>query len=160
MQNPLCPVFCLIVEGSPIIGLDLADALDASGYYVAGPFTSDRRAYEWLAQFTPDVAVVDLDVSDGRCVTVIHELQARAIPFIIYSAWPSDGHLADEFLALPWVGKPATPGIIKKALRDLLSSVETGGLGRDLAAPQQKCQIACEQTQTCVEIVHETTNGI
>jgi hypothetical protein len=36
MQEPSRPVFCLIIEDNLLIGLDLADALDASGYYVAG----------------------------------------------------------------------------------------------------------------------------
>ena len=73
-----------------MVGLDLADALDASGYYVAGPFTSGRVASAWLAQFTPDVAVVDIALSDGQWLVIVRELQARAIPCIIYAVQPPD----------------------------------------------------------------------
>src|SRR5215208_4640911 len=99
MQNPLRPVFCLVVEENPVVGLDLADALDASGSYVAGPFTLGRVASAWLAQFTPDVAVVDTALSDGQGIGIIRELQARAIPFIVYAAEPSDGRPAPDLLA-------------------------------------------------------------
>lgn len=91
MQNPPRPVFCLVVEENPVVGLDLADALDTSGYYVAGPFTSGRVASAWLAQFTPDIAVVDTAISDGQGLGILRELQARAIPYIIYAAQPSNG---------------------------------------------------------------------
>src|SRR5215217_4443201 len=36
MQGLRQPVFCLLVEDNPVVGLDLADALDPSEYYVAG----------------------------------------------------------------------------------------------------------------------------
>ena len=35
MQKLLRPMFCLLIEDNPLVGLDLADALDAGGYYVA-----------------------------------------------------------------------------------------------------------------------------
>ncbi len=140
MQNPLRPVFCLVVEENPVVGLDLADALDTSGYYVAGPFTSGRVASAWLAQFTPDIAVVDTALSDGRGIAIIHELQARAIPFIIYAAHPSDGRTTADLLAFPWVEKPASAETVKKALRALLGSLEAATQSEPLVALQQKCQ--------------------
>jgi DNA-binding response OmpR family regulator len=124
MQNPLRPVFCLVIEENPVVGLDLADALDASGYYVAGPFTSGRVASAWLAQFTPDIAVLDMALSDGQGIEIIRELQARATPFIIYAAQPSDGRTTADLLAVPWVEKPASAETVKKALRDLRRSLE------------------------------------
>jgi DNA-binding response OmpR family regulator len=124
MQNPFRPVFCLVVEENPVVGLDLADALDASGYYVAGPFTLGRVASAWLAQFTPDVAVVDIALSDGQWLVIVRELQARDIPFIIYAVQPSDERLTVDLLAIPWVEKPASAETVEKALRDLLRSLE------------------------------------
>ena len=79
MQGVLQPVFCLIVEDSPLVGLDLAEALEASGYFVAGPFPCGREASDWLARFTPDVAVVDLTLRDGRCM--ILSVSFRPVPF-------------------------------------------------------------------------------
>jgi DNA-binding response OmpR family regulator len=140
MQNPFRPVFCLVVEENPVVGLDLADALDASGYYVAGPFTSGRVASAWLAQFTPDIAVVDTALSDGQGFGMIRELQARAIPFIIYAARPSEARTTADLLAFLWVEKPASAETVKKALRALLGSLEAAAQSELLVALQQKCQ--------------------
>jgi DNA-binding response OmpR family regulator len=121
MQEQLRPVFCLLVEDGPLVGLDLADALDASGYYVAGPFPCGREASEWLARFTPDVAVVDLTLRDGRCHDVIRVLQARAIPFIIYSGCPVRHRPFDVPANVPWLEKPARTEVIVESLQKLLA---------------------------------------
>ena len=142
-----------------MVGLDLADALDASGYYVAGPFTMGRVASAWLAQFTPDVAVVDTALSDGQGIGIIRELQARAIPFIIYAAEPFDGRPALDLLAVPWVEKPGAAETVKKALRDLLGSLLATAQVKPLAALQQECEIAGTQAQACMEIVQKIKNG-
>ena len=121
MGELLRPVFCLLVEDSPLVGLDLADALDAGGYYVAGPFPCGRDASEWLGRFTPDVAIIDLTLRDGRCHDVIVELQARAIPFVIYSGCPVRHRPSDVPSDVPWLEKPASTEMITTALQELLA---------------------------------------
>lgn len=122
MGELLRPVFCLLVEDNPLVGLDLADALDAGGYYVAGPFPCGRDASEWLERFTPDVAIVDLTLRDGRCHDVIRELQARAIPFIIYSGHPTRHPPFAVPSDVPWLEKPASAEIIAGTLQELLAA--------------------------------------
>jgi DNA-binding NarL/FixJ family response regulator len=114
-------VFCLLVKDNPLVGLDLADALDASGYYVAGLFPCDRGASEWLAQFTPDVAIVDLTLRDGACLGVLRELQGRAIPFLIYSGPPVCSRPSEVPAEVPWLEKPAAYEVIATTLQALLS---------------------------------------
>ncbi len=58
MPTSTRPPLCIIVEDDPQVGLDLADALDEAGFFVAGPLTSGQSALDWLARFSPDVAVV------------------------------------------------------------------------------------------------------
>ena len=122
MQELPQPVLCLLVEDSPLVGLDIADALEASGYYVAGPFPCGREASEWLERFTPDVAIVDLTLRDGRCHDVIRELQARAIPFIIYSGHPIRHPPFAIPSDVPWLEKPASAEMIAGALHELLAA--------------------------------------
>jgi hypothetical protein len=74
------PVFCLIVEADPTSGLDLADAVDRIGWYVAGPFARGREALSWLGRFTPDVAVIGRDLADGSGAELVRELLARGVP--------------------------------------------------------------------------------
>ncbi len=80
MRQASRPVFCLIVEADPTGGLDLADAVDRIGWYVAGPFARGREALSWLGRFTPDVAVIGLDLADGSGAELVRELLARGVP--------------------------------------------------------------------------------
>lgn len=123
MEIPQRPVFCLILEDNALVGLDLADALGADGYYVAGPFPSGREAHRWLGRFTPDVAIVDLTLTDGRCAEVIGELQARGIPFLIHSGCSARHSPLEGFIGVPWLEKPVTIEAIEVTLRDLLTSL-------------------------------------
>jgi len=133
MQDLPQPVFCLLVEDNPLVGLDLADALDASGYYVAGPFPCDRDASEWLMQFTPKVAIVDLMLRDGLCLGVLREIQARAIPFLIYSGSPVRQRPSAVPADVPWIEKPASYEVIATILQALLSE------GASEADPSRTC---------------------
>lgn len=80
MRQASRPVFCLIVEADPSSGLDLADAVDRIGWYVAGPFARGREALSWLGRFTPDVAVIGRDLADGSGAELVRELLARGVP--------------------------------------------------------------------------------
>ena len=157
MHEPLRPVFCLLVEDSPLVGLDLADALDASGYYVAGPFPCGREASDWLARFTPDVAVVDLTLRDGRCHDVIRELQARAIPFIIYSGCPVRHRPIDVPSDVPWLEKPASTEMIVGSLLELLA-VTAPETDRSSVGEQQLDHVNLEQ-QPSAEVAQEVAYG-
>lgn len=121
MQALRKPVLCLLVEDNPLVGLDLADALDVRGYFVAGPFPRGRDAFEWLAQFTPDVAIVDLTLRDGMCHEVIRMLQMRAVPFIVYSGTPVRCSPLDLPADVPWLEKPASCEEIVRTLQERLS---------------------------------------
>ena len=110
------PTFCLIVEDEAGTSLDLADALEAQGYYVAGPLTSGKDAIGWLERFTPDVAVIDF-LKDGAGPDLIRELQSRGIPYVIHTTTT----LADSILpraAVPWLQKPCS-------IADVLSVIAT-----------------------------------
>jgi DNA-binding NtrC family response regulator len=138
MRDPSRPAFCLLIEDDPLVGLDLAEALDAAGFYVAGPFRSGREAARWLERFTPDVAVVDLALSDGPCRDLVRALRARGIPFLVHSGGrrgegPIPAH-PDE----PWFEKPASAAAIAGALHRLLAAPRGIAGATPLAALQQR----------------------
>jgi CheY-like chemotaxis protein len=157
MRKLLQPVFCLLVEDNPLVGLDLADALDASGYYVAGPFPCGREASEWLARFTPDVAVVDLTLRDGRCLEVVRELQARAIPFIIYSGCPLQQRPSDVPTDVPWLEKPAAYEMIARTLG--LLSARNGDATLAPIKPQQTDHADREPNEASSGSTQELAHG-
>ncbi|WP_373696789.1 response regulator [Microvirga yunnanensis] len=157
MQKLLRPVFCLLIEDNPLVGLDLADALDAGGYYVAGPFPCGREACEWLARFTPDVAVVDLTLRDGRCLELVRELRARTIPFIIYSGCPIQQRPSDVPADVPWLEKPASYEVIAKNLE--LLSARTGEVARTPTEAQQTNHADRERSEIGPESTQELAHG-
>src|SRR5215212_10006381 len=59
----------LVVEDNSIIGLDLQLTLEAFGYRVLGPASSNEEVLVMLAQERPDAAVVDLHLIDGLATT-------------------------------------------------------------------------------------------
>src|SRR4051794_37368415 len=84
----------LVVEDNSIIGLDLQLTLEAFGYRVLGPASSNEEVLAMLAQERPDVAVVDLHLTDGLATPVTEALSALAIPFMLLTG-------SDDDIALP-----------------------------------------------------------
>ena len=138
MRDPSRPVFCLLVEDDPLVGLDLADGLDRVGFYVAGPFSSGREALRWLERFTPDVAVVDLALADGPCRDLVRALRARGIPFLVHSGCGRDRGPIPARPDEPWIEKPASAAAIAAALRDMLAAAPRIEGASPLAALQQR----------------------
>ena len=95
----------LLVQSNAIIGLDLADELEAKGYEVAGPFTFDA-ALAWLETDAPDLAVLDGDLRSGICVDLARDLRAHGVPILIFSSYEQK-HALPEFHYLPWLSTPA-----------------------------------------------------
>ncbi len=96
----------LLAEDNGVVGLTLQDELETLGYAVAGPFTTCAKAMDWLRTETPDLAVLDVMLSDGPCRELARELAALGIPSMVYSG-TSQAQCPAEFKGAPWVGKPA-----------------------------------------------------
>jgi DNA-binding response OmpR family regulator len=96
----------LVAEDSAAISLCLEDALIESGYSVAGPFNSCAAAMEWLQGNTPDLAILDVQLADGRCIEVARLLRGRQVPVLFLSGEVSPAHLPPDLRDLPWLGKP------------------------------------------------------
>jgi DNA-binding response OmpR family regulator len=78
---------CLIVlaEDVDVVAVDLHDTLAPAGYAVAGPFSTCAAAISWLANATPDMAVLSRVLQDGTCERLAAELKERGVPFLIFS---------------------------------------------------------------------------
>jgi len=109
------PNTCLIVEDQALIGLALEAYLEEIGLEACEPLSSAREALEWLSGNTPTVAIVDYSLRDGSCLTLIHMLEERGIPFVIYS-----GHersiAPSQLQQVPWINKPCDREVLLAAL--------------------------------------------
>ena len=96
----------LVVEDEAIIGLSLAELIEDEGCTVCGPFTRSDQAMAWLECETPDVAIVDHMLRDGSCIEVVRLLNARGVPFVIYSGNYRRADMPAELQQATWFEKP------------------------------------------------------
>lgn len=100
---------CLIIERQSMIALDLELCCVDEGYEIAGPFTTCKQAFEWLADKTPDLAIIGSEAFDGSCAHLADELRQRKVPTVIHSDDALAIQNVPEFLDLPWLPKPFLP---------------------------------------------------
>jgi DNA-binding NtrC family response regulator len=108
----------LVVEDEAIIGFALAELVEDEGYVACGPFTRSDEAIAWLQTGTADLAIVDHLLRDGPCTELVRILQARGIPFVIYSGAYRRPDMPAELQAAPWFEKPGY-GPLCETLADL-----------------------------------------
>lgn len=110
----------LLVEGNPLIGLDLSEALTLAGYRVAGPAMTLGDADVNLGQTKPDVAILEAALDDGDCIAIARTLRRDGVPFLIHSHCARNEYAADDFRDAPWLLKPTLPLDVIGTLDDLI----------------------------------------
>lgn len=121
----------LVAEDEALISVILSGDLRDEGYVVAGPFSHCGDALTWLADDTPDVAIVDYMLRDGPCTMLVRTLRERGVPFVIFSGYARGPETHSEFLDAPWFDKPASLDDLLAALADLSTRITA-------AAPTRK----------------------
>jgi DNA-binding response OmpR family regulator len=109
----------LVAEDEALISVILSGDLRDEGYRIAGPFSRSDEALAWLADETPDFAIIDYMLRDGPCTTLTRALRERGVPFVIFSGYARDADTADEFPDTPWFDKPASLDDLLAALAEL-----------------------------------------
>ena len=115
---PPRPKLVLVAENEALIAMVLADELTDAGLEVAGPFSTCAAATEWLHTRTPDYAVLDIELGDGPCTELAHELQRRNVDFAVFSG-SLKAPAPEIFRKAVWYEKPTD-------LRRLLRSLTAG----------------------------------
>jgi DNA-binding response OmpR family regulator len=95
----------LMAEDVAAISVALEDAL-VDGGYSAAAFSSNAAALAWLEHRTPDLAMLDLVLSDGTTVELARILRERGVPTLFLS-----GHhrtLPRDMEDVIWIEKPVS----------------------------------------------------
>lgn len=108
----------LIVEDDVLLGLDLAEQLEASGFEVIGPCISAAQALVAFEKEGCDAAVLDINLGHGTSEPVAQRLQSLSIPFVVASGY-SDDQWPQVFRGQASVTKPFQA----EDLVDLLTAV-------------------------------------
>jgi CheY-like chemotaxis protein len=116
----------LVVEDELMLALALEDTLRSVGTAVFGSFASAAEALASLADGPPpDVAVLDVRLTDGTSEPVAERLAALAVPFVVLSAYgatPLDG---PALRAAPRLSKPAAMRAVLQALRQAMNGLDS-----------------------------------
>jgi DNA-binding NarL/FixJ family response regulator len=81
----------LVVQNDPFVAADLDLLIDEAGGAIVALTHSERDALSLLDSEVVDAAIVDRDLAQGEAAKVMWALEAREIPFVVYSPQRS-GH--------------------------------------------------------------------
>lgn len=99
----------LLVENEPLIAMDLEGMLLSAGAGSVHHAMSSGDALDWLDGTRPDLAILDLFLSDGSSAPVAERLRLQGTPFVIYSGHTHDSAPdAAAFGDVVWLPKPCT----------------------------------------------------
>lgn len=111
----------LLLEEEAITALDVEMALAAARMGRIVTVSSRGEAIAWLADHTPDIAVIDVRLKDGSCADVANLLNDRHVPFVVHTAWSRElGDNDQVFSQKEWVEKPSHPMHLITALNQNL----------------------------------------
>ncbi len=115
----------LIVEDKTIIALDLKYTFKKWGFDNSVIFDSGREAIEYLENYSPSLAILDIRLADNVSgIEVAKKLKQKKVPFIFLSAFsdPINLKLAEELNPFAIIKKPLFTGQISKIMQRFLES--------------------------------------
>jgi DNA-binding response OmpR family regulator len=109
----------LVVEDEWLIADMLEEALRESGFEVAGPAPTVKRALELLAEGALDAAVLDVSLNREPSFPVAEALAERGVPFVFMTGY-AEADLPVEFRSRPILHKPFAPEALTSHVSRLL----------------------------------------
>ncbi len=108
----------LVVEDEALVAEDLSDTIRKAEGVVVGPAATVREARAILKGGTAiDVAVLDVNVSDGTVTPVLEALRARHIPILVYTGRDIPDDVRRRHPDLTVLTKPVRPARLIAELR-------------------------------------------
>ena len=96
----------MIAEDEAVVAFDLEFTLGDFGCTVLPPVASVADALALMARDRPDVALLDVSLSDGPSTPVARELLAAGVPYAVTSGYDTE-QIAEPLLRdVPQLGKP------------------------------------------------------
>ena len=121
-------VSVLVAEDQPFIALDLALAVEDAGGKVVGPAASCEEALAFLATGIVGAAVLDVNLVDGDCSSLVEVLVGLDVPFIVHTAVVLPPALTARYSGLVVQIKPCPAPILVAQLENLLAAKATAGV--------------------------------
>lgn len=118
--NRLADLELLLVEDQMLIAADVEAMLASHGIDKVTTTPSVAEAFRKLRDFTPDVAILDVNLGSGTSLPIAEELVRRKVPFVFATGY-SDRPLMPVDFAAPVVRKPYEAAALISAVTRVLN---------------------------------------
>ncbi|GMM92736.1 response regulator [Qipengyuania sp. MTN3-11] len=112
----------LVAEDEPLIALDLCDTVETAGFAVEGPFEDISSAMLSFQKQKPDLAILDVQLSDGNVFPLAEQLMAEDVPVIFHSGNYGPSEVTERFPQACTLAKPCPPAHIIDSVQQVLST--------------------------------------
>lgn len=120
-------VAVLLVEDQVLIAMDAEMMLGDAGLSNIVTASSSGDALNRLKTFTPDVAILDINLGQHTSVPVAEELSRRNIPFVFATGYDDRLAVPEGFASVPVVRKPYDSAALVRALSERLQPPDNVG---------------------------------
>ena len=110
----------LIVEDEMLVAMLLEDVLADLGHDVVGTAGNVRQALDFVAREGFDLAILDVNLPDGRSHVIADALAERGVPFLFATGYGSQG-VEGRHRTAPVVQKPYDESSLAAAIEAAVS---------------------------------------
>lgn len=119
------PLKVLLVEDQMLIAMDVENMLEDNGIFGVETATSSRMALEKLKSFSPDIAILDINLGSDTSIPVAQELLKREIPFMFATGYSDSLSVPAELTGVPVIRKPYDEDALMSAIGRLAKNQES-----------------------------------
>jgi two-component system, response regulator PdtaR len=120
------PPRVLIAEDEPLIAFMLEDVMSAMGLDVVGPYASVGAACQAMADDTPTLALLDVNLIDGDVYPLADLLHARRVPLLFHTGSRLDAELKQRYAGSQVISKPSGEPALRRAVALLNHGASSG----------------------------------
>ncbi|PKP95714.1 MAG: response regulator [Alphaproteobacteria bacterium HGW-Alphaproteobacteria-14] len=110
-----------MAEDEFITGVDLCDTFKEAGYEVEGPYAGISSAILACQKHKPDLAILDIELTDGLTYELAQTLIDDDVPVILHFEHDEMRELAARFPRALTVHKPCPPADLLNAVNRLIA---------------------------------------
>jgi two-component sensor histidine kinase len=110
----------LVVEDEPLVSMEIAEALQAAGFAVLGPVSSNEDALALVTEHGCDAAILDVNLGRETSEPLARKFKAERIPFVTLTGYAPDQTPA-AFRDSPLLTKPIITEILVAELADRIA---------------------------------------
>lgn len=120
---PLSNLRIMLLEDQLLIAMDAEDMLVENGAAHVEMVATVESAIAAIDKFSPDAAVLDVNLGHGTSLPVAEHLLARGVPFIFATGYGDGSTIPSTFAEVPAIRKPYDANAL---VQGLLRSIEAG----------------------------------